>query len=816
MRGVVNYGLPGHGEGIRRVSSSALDERLLATGDEAGTAPEDRRFRPDVEGLRAVAVGLVVFYHAGLSQLSGGFVGVDVFFVISGFVITGLLLRERQASGRTSILNFYARRFRRILPAATLVIFATVIASYLALGFVSGNLVANDGRWAAVFLSNFHFAAVGTNYFTAKLPPSPLQNFWSLSVEEQFYFVYPTLFFVIARLKGRWSLQAKLAVVLAAVIVASYWFSVTQTASAPTQAYFSPFTRANELALGALVAVGTPWLKRLPAALAAGLSWAGLGAIALAAVLFTAQTPYPGSAVALPVLGAALVIAGGVVAPRAGAEGLLGLGPFQWLGKRSYALYLWHWPILIIAAEAADKSSLSLADNLGLILGAVVISMASYRLVENPIRHWRLPSRTTVGAGVATVLATVLVLSVIIALQTSSSAGEGVRPAPNVAAVLREVAAAKSITTVPATITPGLAQAASDWGGAVEGPGCSPDLTQSTERLCTVGDVHAHRLLIVYGDSHALMWLPAFDAIARRAQMRLLVLGKTNCPASLVTVGGPPGTGPSGSPYVACDRWHDWAVRTINRLSPSMLIVSQASYYLAPESKSFTTVQWQSGLTRLFQALRIPHAEKLFLGNIPRLSKPGPSCLSTHLDDAQACSTPVAQAYERLDRTDFSATESLHIRYIDPTPWFCSLMCTAVVGPYDVYMDPIHVTATYAAYLQNALAEAIFSPVPIPTHFHSNISAAVGPPSKHPISGRYLLLGGAVLGDTPVVKVEFQLSGNGLHNVLICGGTKSPYGWGCTWDTSQVANGRYTVRSIGYGASGMSVRSKPISFSVKN
>ena len=251
--------------------------------------------------------------------------------------------------------------------------------------------MANDGRWAAVFLSNFHFAAVGTNYFTAKLPPSPLQNFWSLSVEEQFYFVYPTLFFVIARLKGRWSLQAKLAVVLAVVIVASYWFSVTQTASAPTQAYFSPFTRANELALGALVAVGTPWLKRLPAALAAGLSWAGLGAIALAAVLFTAQTPYPGSAVALPVLGAALVIAGGVVAPRAGAEGLLGLGPFQWLGKRSYALYLWHWPILIIAAEAADKSSLSLADNLGLILGAVVISMASYRLVENPIRHWRLP-----------------------------------------------------------------------------------------------------------------------------------------------------------------------------------------------------------------------------------------------------------------------------------------------------------------------------------------------------------------------------------------------------------------------------------------
>jgi peptidoglycan/LPS O-acetylase OafA/YrhL len=256
--------------------SLGLDERFLVTGDEAGTAPDDRRFRPDVEGLRAVAVLLVVFYHANVPKVTGGFVGVDVFFVISGFVITGLLLREHRSTARTSILNFYARRFRRILPAATLVILVVVSASYLALGQVSGNTVADDGRWAAVFLSNFHFEAVGTNYFTAKLPPSPLQNFWSLSVEEQFYVVYPTLFLVVARLKGRLSLQVKMAIVLVMVIVASYWLSVVQTASQPTAAYFSPFTRAWELALGALVAVATPWLKRIPAPGAALLTWAGL------------------------------------------------------------------------------------------------------------------------------------------------------------------------------------------------------------------------------------------------------------------------------------------------------------------------------------------------------------------------------------------------------------------------------------------------------------------------------------------------------------------------------------------------------------
>ena len=570
------------------MNSLALDERFLATGDEAGTAPDDRRFRPDVEGLRAVAVLLVVLYHANVPRVTGGFVGVDVFFVISGFVITGLLLRERQGTGRTSIVNFYARRVRRILPAATLVILVAVAASYWALGYVSGNIVADDGRWAAVFLSNFHFEAVGTNYFTAKLPPSPLQNFWSLSVEEQFYIVYPTLFLVLARVKGRLSLQTKVAIALVVVIVASYWLSVAQTASQPTAAYFSPFTRAWELALGALVAVGTPWLKRIPAPGAALLTWAGLAAIAVAAFTFTAQTPYPGSLVAIPVLGAALVITGGVVAPRLGAEQVLKLRAFQWFGKRSYSLYLWHWPILIIAAEQAGKTTLPLRDNLGLILFAIVVSMASYRLVENPIRHWKLPSWTTVAGGITTVLATLAILSLVIGLESTPGAASGIPAAPNLRAVLHEVAAAKSITTVPAAIDPGLAQASSDYGGDAEDGACQADLTQSNEKLCILGDVHARRLLLVYGDSHALMWLPAFNSIAKDAHMRLLVLGKPNCPASLITVANPHGIGSAGGPYVACNNWHKWAVETINRLSPSILVVSQENAYSAPGLKLFS------------------------------------------------------------------------------------------------------------------------------------------------------------------------------------------------------------------------------------
>lgn len=799
------------------MNSLGLDERFLATGDEAGTAPDDRRFRPDVEGLRAVAVLLVVFYHANVARVTGGFVGVDVFFVISGFVITGLLLREHRGTGRTSILNFYARRVRRILPAATLVILVVVSASYLALGYVSGNTVADDGRWAAVFLSNFHFEAVGTNYFTAKLPPSPLQNFWSLSVEEQFYVVYPTLFLVMARLKGRLSLQAKMAIVLVVVIVASYWLSVVQTASQPTAAYFSPFTRAWELALGALVAVATPWLKRIPAPGAALLTWAGLAAIAVAAFTFTAETPYPGSLVAIPVLGAALVIAGGVAAPRLGAEQLLKLRAFQWFGKRSYSLYLWHWPILIIAAEQAGKTTLSLRDNLALILLAIVVSMGSYRLVENPIRHWKLPSRTTVAAGITTVVATLAILSLVIGLESTSGVATGIPAAPNLHTVLHEVAAAKSITKVPSSIDPGLAQASSDYGGFFEDGSCEAGFSQSMEKLCFMGDAHAHRLLIVYGDSHAEMWLTAFDSIAKDAHMRLLILGKPDCPASLITVGNPRGVGNPETPDVACSEWHKWAVRTINRLSPSILVVTQENTYSAPGYRIFTDSQWSNGLAELFKMIPSPRTEKIYLGNIPLLSEPGPTCLSRHLDNASACATPVAEAYPRLDQADFSLTESLHIRYIDPTPWFCSSVCTAIVGPYNVYQDRFHVTAAYANYLHNALAQALFSPAPIPTRFKTQVSASVVRPSNGAtVSGTYVLAASASLGDLPATRVEFRLAGGQLDNQLIGVGTKSLFGWLCSWNTSDVPNGRYTLRSIAYDAAGKSVQSKGISLSVKN
>jgi peptidoglycan/LPS O-acetylase OafA/YrhL len=404
---------------VHDTESHDAADRFLSSGDEAGSAPGDRKFRPDVEGLRAVAVALVVLFHAGVPRVTGGYVGVDVFFVISGFVITGVLLRERSGSGRNSILAFYGRRARRIIPAATLTIIVTVWASYHWLGFIMGGNVAEDGRAAATFWVNFHFIASGTNYLASQLPPSPLQNFWSLSVEEQFYVVYPALFIGVAALaiRRRADYRNLISVVLGAVIIASFWWSVVQTSANATAAFFSPFTRAWELALGALVAINGRHLARVPHQLWAVVSWIGLGGILVSAFLLTSATPYPGSAAAFPVVSTAAVIAGGTTGFKSGAELVLRLPPFQWLGKISYSLYLWHWPLLIIPMEFAGRP-LSLKDNMGWVAVALVISVVTFFCLENPIRHsgrlrrsWRL----SIGLGVVLICTTVAITSFEIA-----------------------------------------------------------------------------------------------------------------------------------------------------------------------------------------------------------------------------------------------------------------------------------------------------------------------------------------------------------------------------------------------------------------
>ena len=356
------------GPGSREVEPVPAAEGGAQFIDGGGTAPEDRPFRPDIEGLRAVSVLLVVFFHAGTFHLVGGYVGVDVFFVISGFVITGVLLRQSALFGRPNMLAFYGHRILRIVPMATLVIAASMIAERVLFGASVAHRSASGARWAALFCANIH-------------PSFLLGTYWSLGVEEQFYLVYPALLLAVAIIGRQWSLRGKLGVVLSMVIVGSLSWSAIH----PAAAYGSAFGRAWELGVGAMLAVTTGYFKRLPAALAAAMTWSGLVGLTIIAFSLHFSSSYPGTIAALPVGAAALIIAGGTVTPPLGAERLLKLAPFKWLGRWSYSLYLWHWPVNFIAVQRWGHTDP--VTNLLLAGFSVALSAGSYFCLENPIRH---------------------------------------------------------------------------------------------------------------------------------------------------------------------------------------------------------------------------------------------------------------------------------------------------------------------------------------------------------------------------------------------------------------------------------------------
>jgi peptidoglycan/LPS O-acetylase OafA/YrhL len=368
-------------------SSIVNGGRFLKSGDEAGTAPEDRAFRPDVEGLRAVAVTLVFLYHFGVRPLVGGYVGVDVFFVISGFVITGLLLRERTFTGKTGILGFYGRRARRIIPVATFVIVVASIGLVVLSGVSVARESATNARWTALFLGNIRHDIL-------------LGPYWSLAIEEQFYLVYPVLFLVVATVGRRRSLRARLGVFLTVVVVASFWWSLASSPGSPAAAS-STFTRAWELAVGGLLAVCASPLKKMPATLAASVTWAGL--VGLMIIAFSLKYTYfaaANTAAALPVLATALIILGGTAAPRNGAETLLRRAPFKWIGRWSFSIYLWHWPIFILVVARWHPATSLVYIPLGALV--LIVSAGSYFAIENPIRHSQLLNRSplaSIGTG---------------------------------------------------------------------------------------------------------------------------------------------------------------------------------------------------------------------------------------------------------------------------------------------------------------------------------------------------------------------------------------------------------------------------------
>jgi peptidoglycan/LPS O-acetylase OafA/YrhL len=386
--------------------------RYLESGDEAGTSPSDRKFRPDVEGLRAVAILLVLLSHFNIPGFLGGFLGVDVFFVISGFVITGLLMRGRAASGRIQLADFFARRCRRIIPVAAVVIVLTVVLERVTGGRAFAHILVFPAQLMLLFVFNWSPVAV-TQAFLA---PSNIAIFWSLCVEEQFYLVYPLLLIGIALLATRASWRTKANIAIGAVTIASFAWTVAESSQGwSVYTYVSTFGRVWELGLGCLLAVNLRWFLKLPLRLSAGVGWSGLVLIALAVATLRAEHgAYPGWPALLPTFGVALVIIGGSPVPRWGPERFLGLRPMRRIGQWSYGAYLWEIPVIaLIYHWWGGVLAIPIAARFAFLAVTLGVAGLSFAFLESPIRHStalvRSPRRSFLVAGAITGVSLLLV-----------------------------------------------------------------------------------------------------------------------------------------------------------------------------------------------------------------------------------------------------------------------------------------------------------------------------------------------------------------------------------------------------------------------
>ena len=339
--------------------------------------------RKDIQALRAVAVLLVILMHARIAGFRVGFIGVDIFFVISGYVITGYLLNLPDAPARFQLQTFYIRRILRIVPAASVVLCATILITYFSLKRKMDPALIGDVRWANLFSANFRFIQENASYEIAGVAPSLVTHYWSLAVEEQFYLLYPAIFFLATYKKMIRFTLIPLQITLISVIVISSWWSWHLTTMNPTAAYYSPFTRFWELALGALLVTITPKLRS--ATVGSTMKIVGTVLIVGALLVKAPVTSFPGLLAWIPTAGAALILFSGKFSERDFTRKVFEFKPLLFIGDISYSLYLWHFVWLVLPTEINNHlhgAWITLAE----VIGMICCALASYYWLENPIR----------------------------------------------------------------------------------------------------------------------------------------------------------------------------------------------------------------------------------------------------------------------------------------------------------------------------------------------------------------------------------------------------------------------------------------------
>lgn len=670
----------------------------------------DSRIRA-LEGLRAVAVLLVLLYHADLG-VPGGYIGVDVFFVISGYLITSILVTERLETGRSNIRAFYGRRARRLIPASGLVTLSTLVGGWFVLDPIARRELGTDSLWASFFAANIRLARTGAAYLKTVDVPSALQHYWSLSVEEQFYFLWP-LILVMAWRALRGNIHG-VTIAFSVIVTTSLVTCIRLTPHDPVWAYFAPWTRGWEMAAGGLLAAAKMHGRQnvLRPTVANLLGTGGIVVIVGCAFLYGDTTRFPGWAALAPVVGSIAVIA--PISTRTPVNSVLGTRPMTWIGERSYSLYLWHWPLLTLASVRLD--GLSAPQRVVALLASVALAAATFALVENPIRHAPLlVRRANVSLAVGATITLAVAGGAFAVSRHESHPHTGYTaptststPAPTIApgvdldslilteeSHLAEVnAAAVTVRLVPDNLRPTPEQAATaDVAGA--DIGCLGGFRDLESPECALGDTSSATRIMLFGDSHAAQWLPALRIAATENHWRIEMLTKRACPSTGETVPRTPTTA-----YPECDTWQENSLRRIERERPALVVMSNWRY-------KQSTPSYRAALDPVVARLTAAGVRVMILADTPTMGFGVPQCVADNPRNVDRCSVVAATTLDGARRGTERKVLATHGGiWVDTTPWICDMgsgRCPAVINDVLVYRDRDHMTETMSATLSAVL-----------------------------------------------------------------------------------------------------------------
>lgn len=675
--------------------------------------------RLDIQGLRAVAVVLVILNHL-IGWPTGGFAGVDIFFVISGYLITGLLLREQQMTGRISLRRFYTRRAKRILPAALTVLIVTVAGSYFLFPRQRANGILVDGFWATIFGSNWRSIATGTDYMHATDAISPLQHFWSLSVEEQFYLFVPIALVLSFALAQR-SPRVIIGTVIALLTAGSLAFAIWETGVNPTSAYFSTWSRVWELGAGALLALGIARIRLAPMFLLKASTWSGLLLLAAGAVLITGSTPFPGPWALIPIIGTVLVIIGG---SRTAGPSVLTNPVATYIGTVSYSLYLWHLPVIVFISALLPQRGPVFVGVCVILISALAI--LSYHWIESPLRaakwtKWKRPGRPSVTKAIALPALLILVIgSGIVAVQYGSPAVaqsasiEGLTVGGARSSSLAAERLADIETSMAATSWPDLEPAIDEIDEGSRAPewvedGClarESNNTLSPEEnasRCVYGNLTSSQTLALVGDSIAISYLPAIRT-ALEEDWRIEVFTMSQCPAVDVKMLF------DGDPGSICTDFRKWTADQINAESPDLVVLASGPGSIGKLASGNTgdeaVSEWTKGAARTFETYKDQ--------TVVSLDAPPPM---NKLDECaiigsspKDCVSGVSEQFVDLSAGIRSAAAGYPNVAVPPTiNWFCNEngLCPSFVGKFPTVVDGNHLGHTAAQSLAPLVKETL-------------------------------------------------------------------------------------------------------------